>query len=124
MNGSSHCVWNVVKFEIEKDFLAIGNQVTHDAGTGGSKEFLAYLIEADGIAEGLHQRPRLIFMGHVQRDYQAVSTIIHETRITHFGSVVICDSAFAKGRRCGSHCFQSCNKKPQGTVPRGDIEID
>ena len=75
---------DVVEFEIQKDFLTAGDQVVDNGGADGGKQFLAYLVEADGFAKFSNQCASLIFAGDIECHDQLVSAISHGNRITDF----------------------------------------
>jgi 4-diphosphocytidyl-2-C-methyl-D-erythritol kinase len=79
-NGFCDRVWNIVQFEIEKNFCAGSADRTHNLGTFGGVELEADFEKRDFLTQLLDESQSGVFGWHIQRHDYLLSHLCHSDR--------------------------------------------
>ena len=72
-DGRRYGVGNIVKFQVQEDFVAADNHLAHQRGAFGGEKLLAYFESGDRIPEGGNDVARLRRGGDIEGNNQAVA---------------------------------------------------
>src|ERR1700731_5174264 len=81
---ASDGVWNVVQFEIEKNFCAGRVDRAHNFGTFGGIELQSDFEKRNLLAQLLDESKRLRFRGYIKRDDYLVSCLCHPSLLMSY----------------------------------------